>query len=235
MFLLTILITAAFSRAASLSQFSILEDCAGCEPSNLIQECSIDCTSKVCELLPSTGSFDCACAPRYKFLRVDEEASIPVEQEKVVEEESEIFVKRLAFDEDGLKNIFPKDWDARSISGAKQVKIKGDTLVVTFPKYSYKSPSRGGFQFDAKPLEKESDTMTIAYDIDVPKGFKWVKGGNLPGLYAGESLLTKMQGYLEPVLDLCGEQMERWKFISTDLSKVMTPSAHSVTPTAILV
>jgi hypothetical protein len=42
-------------------------------------------------------------------------------------------------------------------------------------------------QFDAVPIA-EADNMKIDYSLNVPLDFEFVKGGKLPGIYAGESL-----------------------------------------------
>lgn len=74
--------------------------------------------------------------------------------------------------------------------------INGDpsTLRLRYPARSYvpsaMNAPRGGAGFLAPLLKSQGETVTRAclhYEVRVPEGFHFVKGGKLPGLYGGEA------------------------------------------------
>lgn len=82
-----------------------------------------------------------------------------------------------------------KDWRIVSDSiGKGYIEIiNGNILKATYPKGSYNPSSRfhGGFQFNAQPKVFPSQQITLTYQVLFPIGFRWVKGGKLPGLWIG--------------------------------------------------
>ncbi|KAK9702021.1 hypothetical protein K7432_011457 [Basidiobolus ranarum] len=67
--------------------------------------------------------------------------------------------------------------------------VEGKVLRVFYPKGSRTPTSpgkRGGFGFYAQPLPLDLE-VTLEYKVYFPKGFDFVKGGKLPGLYGGDS------------------------------------------------
>jgi hypothetical protein len=73
-------------------------------------------------------------------------------------------------------------------------KTKDLVLRVTYPAGSRNPESRiaGGLGFLAQPLKisKNAKTVTFQYSVYFPKGFKFVRGGKLPGLYGGHGECT---------------------------------------------
>ncbi|KAI8909432.1 hypothetical protein DFJ77DRAFT_433363 [Powellomyces hirtus] len=66
----------------------------------------------------------------------------------------------------------------------------GDVMEVTYPAGSRnpKNGPVGGTGFFAAPISlKGAKTVTLSFQILFPKGFNFVKGGKLPGLYGGRT------------------------------------------------
>jgi hypothetical protein len=84
------------------------------------------------------------------------------------------------------KKVCDKEWNAREYVGKGEY-INETSIRVVYPKGSYKSPKNGGFQYTSKP-QKPSDSIEIGYKIYIPDDFDYVKGGKLPGVYAGVPL-----------------------------------------------
>jgi hypothetical protein len=85
-----------------------------------------------------------------------------------------------------------KDWDASTFSGKSYASVTKESggqfdqfLRVKYPKGSFSSPSRGGFQFTGDLDIPATDSLKLSYYVRFPKGFDPVKGGKLPGLYGG--------------------------------------------------
>ena len=61
-------------------------------------------------------------------------------------------------------------------------------MIIRYPAGSYK-PSAipvGGLGFYADPLDlSTAKTVTLSYQVYFPSNFNFVKGGKLPGLFAG--------------------------------------------------
>ncbi len=61
-------------------------------------------------------------------------------------------------------------------------------IIYSYPAGTYKPSAKpaGGTGFYATPLQlSNATTVTLQYSIFFPKGFNFVKGGKLPGLYGG--------------------------------------------------
>ncbi|KAJ3152359.1 hypothetical protein HDU86_005888 [Geranomyces michiganensis] len=96
----------------------------------------------------------------------------------------------------------------------------GDVLQITYPAGTRnpKDGKIGGTGFYASPIDLSSArTVTFSYEILFPKGFNFVKGGKLPGLY-DRSLQTKAFCNVPPVT-LCnptyGASMGRGSYTFT--------------------
>lgn len=86
---------------------------------------------------------------------------------------------------DKLKNVVVRD---------PTKKTKDLVLRVVYPAGS-RNPEvnpNGGLGFLAQPLKISSKTKTVTFQYSVyfPKGFKFVRGGKLPGLYGGHGECT---------------------------------------------
>lgn len=93
---------------------------------------------------------------------------------------------------DNFEGDWVKDWGASSFSGKSYATVTRESggqfdqfLRVKYPKGSYSSPSRGGFQFTGDLDIPATDSLKLSYYVRFPKGFDPVKGGKLPGLYGG--------------------------------------------------
>lgn len=86
---------------------------------------------------------------------------------------------------DKLKNVVVRD---------PSKKTKDLVLRVTYPARSRnpEASPNGGLGFLANPLKisKNAKVVTFQYSIFFPKGFKFVRGGKLPGLYGGHGECT---------------------------------------------
>lgn len=82
------------------------------------------------------------------------------------------------------------EWNCNSHTGHKQASyIDSQSIRVTYPAGSFKSPRAGGFQFTSDPFPNiNKDEMTLKYSVYIPSDFDFVKGGKLPGLFGGKAI-----------------------------------------------
>lgn len=111
----------------------------------------------------------------------------------------------------GVGSIWEKDWNISKHGGwlwfwknadkLKSVVVRDPTkktkdlvLRVVYPTKSInpESSTVGGLGFVAEPLKitKSDKVVSFQYNVYFPKGFKFVRGGKLPGLYGGHGECT---------------------------------------------
>ncbi|KAI8327981.1 hypothetical protein EDC96DRAFT_490104 [Choanephora cucurbitarum] len=91
-------------------------------------------------------------------------------------------------------------WVWKNAENRKDVLIKDPVnnkdlvLRVKYPKNSRNPEASltGGLGFKAQPLDIPANTKTVKFQYSVyfPKGFNWVRGGKLPGLFGGHGECT---------------------------------------------
>jgi hypothetical protein len=81
----------------------------------------------------------------------------------------------LPFIEGTGKEILSPEFKGEKFVGLEQTQVDGNSLIVTYPKGSFKTPKTGGFQFISKPVV-EAEEMTLTYSIYIPADFDFVKG-----------------------------------------------------------
>ncbi len=85
--------------------------------------------------------------------------------------------------------IFGKEWKMEESYGTGNCRLVDTQLQVTYPEGS-SNPGEdivGGYGGYANPISLENaNKVFLEYKVLFPKGFDWVRGGKLPGLYGGK-------------------------------------------------
>lgn len=100
---------------------------------------------------------------------------------------------------DLVANIAAPPWKGRPDYRFETRKLasvggKAGVLEVSYPRGSINPGNRsapgGGMGFTATPWALPRDRITLTYSVYFDPGFKWAKGGKLPGLYIGKCCTT---------------------------------------------